>query len=144
MPSRRVPSTPSRRRAPGTRRASRRAPARGAAAGGDGSTLDARLRGTGRAPRRRGRPGSPGSAPPRVRHVDRVHLVLVVEDRVHHVDRELELVDAAARAGGIELRVVGLRLLARSGASSRSTSRGCPRRASSAWRGSSASTSSVK
>ena len=31
-----------------------------------------------------------------VRHVHRMDLVLVVEDRVHHVDRELELVDAAA------------------------------------------------
>ncbi len=31
-----------------------------------------------------------------VRDVHRVHLVLVVEDRVHHVDGELELVDAAA------------------------------------------------
>ena len=31
----------------------------------------------------------------RVRQVDRVDLVLVVEDRVHDVDRELELVDAA-------------------------------------------------
>ena len=40
--------------------------------------------------------GKPGQRAARVRHVDRVHLVLVVEDRVHHVDRELELVDAAA------------------------------------------------
>jgi hypothetical protein len=32
----------------------------------------------------------------RVRHVHRMGLVLVVEDRVHDVDRELELVDAAA------------------------------------------------
>ena len=47
----------------------------------------------------------------RVRQVDGVDLVLVVEDRVHHVDRELELVDAAARAGRVELRVVAPGLL---------------------------------
>ena len=40
--------------------------------------------------------GEAGQRAARVRHVDRVRLVLVVEDRVHHVDRELELVDAAA------------------------------------------------
>ena len=37
-----------------------------------------------------------GQRAARVRHVHRMDLVLVVEDRVHHVDRELELVDAAA------------------------------------------------
>ena len=46
-----------------------------------------------------------------VGHVHRMDLVLVVEDRVHHVDRELELVDAAARARRVELRVVALGLL---------------------------------
>ena len=40
--------------------------------------------------------GEAGKRAAGVRHVDRMDLVLVVEDRVHHVDRELELVDAAA------------------------------------------------
>ena len=35
--------------------------------------------------------------PAGVRDVDREHLVLLVEDGVHRVDRELELMDAAAR-----------------------------------------------
>ena len=39
--------------------------------------------------------GKPGSAPPAF-GMFTDDLVLVVEDRVHHVDRELELVDAAA------------------------------------------------
>src|SRR5689334_13053988 len=38
----------------------------------------------------------PGQHAVRVRHVDRMDLVLVVEDRIHDVDRQLELVDAAS------------------------------------------------
>ena len=44
--------------------------------------------------------GNPGSAPPRFGHVHREDVAGVVEHRVHRVDRELELVDAAARAAG--------------------------------------------
>ena len=46
-----------------------------------------------------------------VRQVDGMDLVLVVEDGVHDVDRELELVDPAPGQGGIEPGIVALRLL---------------------------------
>jgi hypothetical protein len=37
-----------------------------------------------------------------VRHVDRPRLAAVVVHRVHHVERQLQLVDAATGAGGVE------------------------------------------
>ena len=124
-------ATPPRPPAPGTRRASPPARARaGAAAPARSGSMPAPC--SGRAPRPPGRRGTP-AARRRVRDVDRPHLVLVVEDRVHHVDRQLQLVDAAARPRRVELRVVASRPAPRSAASSRAPSHDVLRRGWSAW-----------
>ena len=67
-----------------------------------------------------------------VRDVHGQHVARVVEDGVHRVDRELELVDAAAGPSRIEDRIVASPPARRSAPSTPAPTRGCPRPASSA------------
>ena len=46
-----------------------------------------------------------------VGQIDRQHIAAIIEDGVHGVQRQLQFVDAAARAFGIEMRLITLSLL---------------------------------